>query len=195
MGPPTHPDDVLPIQCKRREIVMKIRGLFLVLAIAFLVQSAHFSEHIAQVYQIYAQGIRPPDAHGLLGSLFDFEWVHFVYNIGLEIALIGLWLGYRSLTREYRLPAVSAALPFLKGLVLFQGYHSIEHITKLYQYLFVSAYQSGTVPTPGIAPTLTGWPIFLVHFGINLIVWVLMTLVVWRLHNTYWKPARVAMLS
>lgn len=168
---------------------MKIRGLFLVVAIAFLVQSAHFAEHVAQIVQIYVEGIRPPDAHGLLGSVFDFEWVHFTYNVGLEIALIGLWLGYRSASSA--LPAVSSALRLLTGLIVFQGYHSTEHIVKLYQYLFAPLYQSGTVPTPGILPTLTGWPIFVVHFGINLMVWVLMTLVVWKLHTTYWQPDHV----
>jgi hypothetical protein len=48
------------------------------------------------------------------------------------------------------------------------------------------------VPTPGILPTVTGWPIFLVHFGINMVVWVLMALAVWRLHNTYWRTELVA---
>jgi hypothetical protein len=167
---------------------MKIRGLFLVLTIAFLVQTAHFAEHVAQVIQIYVEGIAPPNAHGLLGSVFDFEWVHFVYNISLELALIALWLGYRGARQDTPLPAVISAIPLLTGLVLFQGYHSIEHITKLYQYLFVPLYQSGVVPTPGILPTLTGIPIFLVHFGINLIVWSLMALVVWRLRDTYWRP-------
>ncbi len=174
---------------------MKIRGLFLVLAIAFLVQSAHFSEHVAQVIQIYAQGIRPPDAHGLLGSVFDFEWVHFTYNIGLELALIALLLGYRRARQDNPIPAVSSALPLLTGLVAFQGYHSIEHITKLYQYLFNALYQSGMVPTPGILPTVTGWPIFLVHFGINMVVWALMALAVWRLHTTYWQPEQMAVQS
>ncbi len=169
---------------------MKIRVLFLALAIAFLVQSAHFAEHVAQIIQIYAQGIRPPEAHGLLGSIFDFEWVHFTYNLGLEGALILLWLAYRRARQENPLPAVNNAISVLTGLVVFQGYHSIEHIIKLYQYLFVSLHQSGAVPTPGILPTVTGWPIFLVHFGINLVVWALMALAVWRLRDTYWQPER-----
>jgi hypothetical protein len=171
---------------------MKIRGLFLVLAIAFLVQSAHFAEHVAQIIQIYAQGIRPPEAHGLLGSVFDFEWVHFTYNIGLEVALILLWLAYRRTRQERPLPAISSAVPLLTGLVVFQGYHSIEHITKLYQYLFNALYQSGAVPTPGILPTVTGWPIFLVHFGINMVVWALMALAFWKLRDTYWQPGPAA---
>jgi hypothetical protein len=171
---------------------MKIRALFLVLTIAFLVQTAHFAEHVAQIIQIYAQGVPPPNAQGLLGSVFDFEWVHFAYNISLELALIALWLGYRGARQDTPLPAVIRAIPLLTGLILFQGYHSIEHITKLYQYLFVPLYQSGAVPTPGILPTLTGIPIFLVHFAINMIAWLLMSLVVWKRHHTYWRPEWVA---
>lgn len=82
---------------------MKIRALFLVLTIAFLVQTAHFAEHVAQIIQIYAQGVPPPNAQGLLGSVFDFEWVHFAYNISLELALIALWLGYRGCAAGYTL--------------------------------------------------------------------------------------------
>jgi hypothetical protein len=65
--------------------------------------------------------------------------------------------------------------------VLFQGYHSVEHVVKLYQYLVIPRYQSGVVPTPGILPQMTGWPIFLVHFGFNLIVWATMAVALWRL--------------
>jgi len=168
---------------------MKIRGLFLVLAIAFLVQSAHFAEHVAQIVQIYAQGIRPPEARGLLGSVFDFEWVHFTYNIGLEVVLILLWWGYRRLRGADTIPAVHSALPLLTGLMLFQGYHAVEHIAKLTQYLFNPLYQAGTVPTPGILPTLIGWPIFLAHFGFNVIVWALMALALWRLRDTCWQTS------
>jgi hypothetical protein len=172
---------------------MKIRSLFLIFAVAFLVQSAHFAEHIAQIIQIYAQGIRPPDAHGLLGSVFDFEWVHFTYNVSLEIALIGLWLAYRRVSRDN--PAIRSAILPLTGVMLFQGYHSVEHVTKLIQYLFNPLYQSGVVPTPGIVPTVTGWPIFLVHFGINLIVWALMAYAAWKLAPTYWRPEPLAAQS
>ena len=167
---------------------MKNRMLFLTLAIAFLVQSAHFAEHVAQIIQIYAQGIRPPEAHGLLGSVFDIEWVHFTYNVGLEIALIGLLLAYRRARQDSAV--VRSTIPLFIGMVLFQGYHSVEHISKLIQYLFNPLYQSGEVPTPGILPTVTGWPIFLVHFFINLVIWALIALAVWKLRDTYWQPER-----
>ncbi len=170
---------------------MKTGGLFLMLIFAFVVQSFHFIEHIAQIIQIYALGIRPPMAHGLLGAAFDFEWVHFIYNIGLEVILIELWLSFRhrSVRQETFRVAASGTLPILTGAVLLQGYHSIEHIVKLYQYLFIPLYQSGAPPTPGILPQITGWPIFLVHFVYNLVVWGLLAIVVWRLRANYASPA------
>ena len=155
--------------------------LFPLLAITLAVQTAHYAEHVAQVIQIYTLGIAPPNAHGLLGSVFDFEWVHFLYNLGLESVLVALWVGYRTIRRKTPTPRLSGGLRLLAGLAVFQGYHSLEHITKLYQYLFVPLYQSGLPPTPGILPTLTGWPIFLVHFWLNTIVWAAMVWALWRL--------------
>ncbi len=160
---------------------MTTRQLFTLLALAFAVQSAHYAEHITQLIQIYALGIAPPEAHGLLGSVLDFEWVHFLYNLGLEIVLVGIWLGYRKVRQAARLTTPHPRIQLLAGLALFQGYHAIEHITKLYQYLFLPAYQSGLPPTPGILPTLTGWPIFLVHFWLNTIVWAAMVWALWHL--------------
>jgi hypothetical protein len=125
--------------------------------------------------------------------VFDFEWVHFSYNVGLEAALIGLWLAYRRVRQDSAAPAVvSSALPLFVGMALFQGYHAVEHISKLIQYLFNPLYQSGVVPTPGILPTVTGWPIFLFHFALNLVIWALMALAVWKLRDTYWQPVRSA---
>jgi heme exporter protein D len=162
---------------------MKKYTLLVVLAIVLAVQTAHFIEHIAQIIQIYLLQIHPLDAHGLLGHIFDFEWVHFAYNIGLEMALIGLWLGFRRLMTQnesLKIPVGNQRL--LVGLVVFQGYHAIEHIAKLYQYLFIPLYQSGEIPTPGILPELTAWPIFLVHFGFNMIVWMAMAILLLQMN-------------
>jgi len=108
--------------------------------------------------------------------VFDFEWVHFGYNIGLELALVMLWRMYRSAPPWRAASARPVGLHALTVLIVFQGCHSIEHIIKLTQYLFVPLFQSGKVPTPGLLPQVTGWPIFLVHFGFNMIVWTLMLL-------------------
>ncbi len=165
---------------------MSVRGRYLttslvLLAVAFAVQTAHHAEHVTQLIQVYALGLKPPEAHGLLGSIFDFEWVHFLYNFALEAALIGLWLGYRRARQANPAGVSRQGFGLLTGLALFQGYHSVEHIVKLYQYLFVPFYQSGLHPPPGILPHVAGWPIFLVHFWFNTIVWTAMVFVLWNL--------------
>ncbi len=160
---------------------MTTHRLFTVFALVFAVQTAHYAEHVTQMIQIYALGITPPLARGLLGSVFDFEWVHFLYNVGLEIVLIQLWLGYRYLRRTTPSTTLSRGMRLLAGLAVFQGYHSIEHIAKMVEYLFIPVYQSGLFPPPGILPYVTGWPIFLVHFWLNAIVWVAMVLALWHL--------------
>jgi len=160
---------------------MSTRTLFIVFVAMFVVQTAHYAEHVAQMIQIYALHITPSLARGLLGSIFDFEWVHFLYNVGLEVVLIQIWFGYRSARRTTSSAVSHRGMLFLTGLVLFQGYHSIEHIAKAYQYLFVPVYQSGLFPPPGILPYVSGWPIFLVHFWLNTIVWVTMVATLWYL--------------
>ena len=75
---------------------MNARLLFIALLIALIAQTAHYAEHVAQMIQIYVQYIAPANAHGLLGSVFDFEWVHFIFNISLELILIWIWWLYRS---------------------------------------------------------------------------------------------------
>ena len=174
---------------------MKTRDLFLALIIIFLVQTLHFTEHIAQLIQIYGQGIKPAAAHGLLGSVFDFEWVHFFFNLGLEATLMVLWLTYRYVGRVDAGAVARPNVRWLGALVLFQGYHSVEHLVKLYQYLFIPLYQSGQRPTPGILPQVTGWPIFLVHFGFNLIVWALRSIaLIWPVSGGG-RPSRTARSS
>lgn len=160
---------------------MKSLRVFTLLGLAFAVQTAHYAEHLAQLVQIYALGVPPPEAHGLLGSLFDFEWVHFVYNLGLEAVLVGLWLLYRLILRDKSANTDRQGLWLLAGLALFQGYHSIEHLAKVYQYLFIPIYQSGLQPTPGILPNIIRWPIFLVHFWLNTVVWIAMVFALWHL--------------
>ncbi|MCA1552767.1 MAG: hypothetical protein LC737_00150 [Chloroflexi bacterium] len=170
---------------------MTIRQPFILLILALVIQTAHYAEHVVQVFQIYSLGIASAQAHGLLGSVFDFEWVHFLYNLGLEIVLIGLWWEFHSAERMTVSRTRQRGVWLLAALALFQGYHSIEHIAKLYQYLFIPLYQSGLPPTPGLLPQLTGWPIFLVHFWLNTVVWVTMVLVLWHLRPSAVTQAAV----
>src|SRR5436305_11270187 len=57
-----------------------------IFAFALALQLFHLLEHVVQVAQAKFLNIKP--AHGILGSFFDLEWVHFVYNWGLFVLLV-----------------------------------------------------------------------------------------------------------
>ena len=154
--------------------------LFLFLTLALIVQTGHYLEQIAQVIQVYALDFYPKDAHGLLGQIFDDEWVHFVYNIALELALISVYLYYRR-NEESWLSASRLGRFSLATVVILQGYHALEHIVKLYQHYFVPFYSFLHQPTHGLLPLATGWPLIPFHFWLNSTVWGLIILAWWGL--------------
>lgn len=139
---------------KARYAVLTNAGFITVL----FVQGAHMVEHVAQVIQKFILGY--PDAHGLLGSIFDFEWVHFIYNTTLEVALILILVWCRRATSH---PGSLS----LRVVVWLQGYHVIEHVVKMYQYYVIGV----TGPTKGILGFV--FPVIWVHFWMNLIVYAL----------------------
>lgn len=142
-----------------------------------LFQSAHHLEHVAQVMQVLGLGRHPAHARGLLGAHTDLEWVHAAYNWALEAFLVGLlllalrWRVWTSLDRLGRMALLS--------VVALQGFHAFEHGLKMAQYLFVDWYRWGYHPPPGWLPQATGWPIFVVHFWLNQLVWALVALAWW----------------
>ncbi len=134
---------------------------------SLLVQSFHMVEHVAQILQKFVYHL---PAHGLLGEALDREWVHMAYNGTLEATLLATLLGYGLWSR-------SALAAFPRGrtwglyafwsVVAFQGYHVVEHVVKMYQYI-----TTGRPDTPGFLGQIL--PIIWVHFTINLAVLVLM---------------------
>ena len=77
-------------------------------------------------------------------------------------------------------------MPLFILLVIGQGYHALEHIIRMVQYMNDPTFQaSGTLP-PGLIGLATDWSIPLVHFWINMLVWSLMVLIILRLHFTFW---------
>lgn len=131
------------------------------LAVAFsavlAVMIGHQAEHVAQILQKNALDAScPTDCRGLLGFVFDLEWVHFAYNVGIEVALLGMVALFR-LWRN----------PWLVGAVVLQGYHVVEHVEKLQQWLGNGHHS----PTPGIL----GMHFSLVelHFVFNTTVFLL----------------------
>jgi len=121
------------------------------------IMAGHEAEHVAQVLQKDALDAScPTDCRGVLGFVFDLEWVHFAYNVSIEIVLVALVVGFR-LWRN----------PLLLAGTAIQGYHVVEHVYKLQQW-FANGRQS---PTPGIL----GMHFSLVelHFVLNTIVFLL----------------------
>lgn len=149
-----------------------------------VIQTSHHLEHIAQVMQIYLLHSHPAHARGLLGAHFDFEWVHFAYNWGLEalILIMAIYARRSGAWAQLSRPARWT----LVGLAAFQGYHALEHGVKMYQYLFVEWYRFGFHTPPGLLPEWIDQPIFLVHFWLNMGVWTLIVLLWWLL-----GPARL----
>ncbi|MFN2470821.1 MAG: right-handed parallel beta-helix repeat-containing protein [Gaiellaceae bacterium] len=140
------------------------------------VMAAHESEHVAQVVQKDGTLERcPEDCRGLLGFIFDIEWVHFAYNSTILVALVLLFMAYRMWEPRWRRAALAPWLALTGGIFVVQLYHVVEHSAKLQQWL-----TNGHVsPTPGLLgkelEPAHGHNFSLVelHFVFNTIVFVL----------------------
>jgi hypothetical protein len=138
------------------------------------IMAAHQGEHVAQVVQKDAAAENcPRDCRGLLGSVFDIEEVHFAYNTLLLAALAGLWLAYGMWRPEWRRRPVPW-LALTTGIFVVQGYHVVEHVAKIAQWL-----DNGRVsPTPGLLGQLLDPPrdqnfsLVELHFVLNTAVFV-----------------------
>lgn len=122
-----------------------------------ILQGIHEMEHIVQVFQRTVMGIGT--GAGMLGSVFDVEPVHLVYNLAFLILLAGVWTGCR------RNPAAiprhtDRVMLLLKVSFVFQIWHTVEHAFKMYQFI-----QTGLNGTPGIVGY---WiPVVYLHLGYN----------------------------
>lgn len=126
-------------------------ALFYLLVIS---QGGHVLEHVVQVFQIHVLAVPPREAHGIFGAL-DVEWVHFIWNSWVLIA-VGILL-----TRFRQNPLLWLAL-------VFAGWHELEHVVIMSTYLATDAAGSpgilsrgGVLGSPFIRPD--------VHFAYNVI--------------------------
>lgn len=131
---------------------------------AVIVQSLHMVEHIGQVTQKFV--LHSDRAHGFIGRL-DLEWVHLLYNTALLAPLYVLLLWGSTHLRRHR------AFNVFLAVVLLQGYHLVEHVTKVVQHI-----ETGTQGTPGILGHVI--PVIWLHFLFNLIVLALLLIPFWR---------------
>ena len=130
-----------------------------IFAIALVFQLVHMLEHVVQVAQGKFLGIKP--AHGILGSFFDLEWVHFLYNWGLYALLI---VATVAVVRERRVHPPVGWL-FLGATLAVQSYHVLEHTVKIIQHI-----STGIDPAPGILGQI--YDLIWLHFDFNVIVTV-----------------------
>jgi hypothetical protein len=103
-------------------------ALFYVLVVT---QTGHFLEHAAQMIQIHILALTGPDARGIFGTL-DIEWVHFVWNTWVLVAVAVLLLRYRG-------------NKWLWVAAIFSTWHAIEHA-----YIFSVYLSTGLSGTPGL---------------------------------------------
>ncbi|GAC1461868.1 MAG: hypothetical protein NVSMB8_13460 [Candidatus Limnocylindrales bacterium] len=118
-------------------------------------QLGHAAEHLAQIIQIHALGMRAADARGML-SAFDTEWVHFVWNGWILVAIAALLVGYP----RNRWLWLAAA---------FSGWHAFEHAYLLSGYLLTGlSGQPGLLASGGLVGG--GLPLARpeLHFAYNL---------------------------
>jgi hypothetical protein len=120
----------------------------------------HWSEHLAQIYQIYIWGWVPKAAGGVLGLLFPAlvtsEVLHFTYNLFLWGGLLLLLPGFTGRSRIW-----------WKGALAAQSWHFFEHILLQVQWL-TGIYLFGASQQISIGQL---WiPRVELHFLYNLIV-------------------------
>ncbi|MGH9195866.1 MAG: hypothetical protein ACRD1T_09015 [Acidimicrobiia bacterium] len=138
------------------------RAALIILVWALIIQTAHMVEHVAQVVQKHV--LMMERAQGFLGAVFDLEWVHFAYNSSLEVGFLAVLFLWRRADR-------TMIRPLLTLLVLFQGYHVVEHVVKMIQYYALGI----TMGPKGILGHVV--PLIWLHFAFNLIVLALVVLV------------------
>jgi len=128
---------------------------------AVLLQGFHQVEHVVQVVQRSVLGVA--NGAGVLGSVFDIEPVHMVYNAAFLGLLAAVYLGARG--NRVAIPRRASLVLGLLGLSLvLQSYHTVEHVVKMWQFS-----QSGLNGTPGI---LGHWvPVVYLHFWYNTLIY------------------------
>jgi hypothetical protein len=126
------------------------------LGILALSQTAHLFEHVAQVVQIHVLHLSGPAARGIVGQL-DIEWVHFIWNGWVLLALLVLLPRFRTNA-------------WLIGVTLFAGWHLVEHCVMIGTYI-----RTGVAGSPGLLSSggllFGGLPIARpeLHFLYNLV--------------------------
>lgn len=125
-------------------------------AVLVLAQTAHLFEHVAQMVQLHVLAHTGASARGIVGQL-DIEWVHFLWNAGVVVALAILLVQF-------------GANRWLIVATAFASWHLVEHDVIMQAFL-----ATGIPGSPGLLSTggliLGGLPLARpdLHFVYNLI--------------------------
>ncbi len=144
-----------------------------------ILQGIHEIEHIVQVVQRTMLGIG--NGAGMLGSAFDIEPVHMIYNV-LFLGL--LWAVYAGCKANPSAIPMNhdAVMRWLQVSFFFQIWHTVEHVVKMYQYFTL-----GVNGTPGI---LGYWiPVVYLHLGYNTLLYapVVIAFFLGGFHTATWQ--------
>ncbi|MGH9156099.1 MAG: hypothetical protein ACRD1K_09775 [Acidimicrobiales bacterium] len=136
------------------------QGLALLFLGALLYQGFHQIEHTIETVQLRL--LHHATAHTLIGGL-DFEWVHLGANVFLLWCLIAVAVCAGAATRASWRSDARVGWWGLCAALSVQGYHVVEHLVRIVQYL-----ASGGKYPPGTVTTVLD-PVWF-HFGVNLTV-------------------------
>jgi len=131
----------------------KPRTAVVVLYILAVLQMGHFIEHLVQVAQVHLLHWPEAQARGI-ASWLDEEPVHFVFNLGVFVTVVGLF-------------RVMESNRWLWVCLPLTGWHALEHSFRLWAYL----HDEGLAGLLGHGGLLFGGlPIGerALHFGYNL---------------------------
>ena len=106
-------------------------GFLVPFAALVAIQLGHLGEHVAQMVQIHLLDRTPAEARGVVGQP-DLEWTHFLWNVGVLVAVLALLR-----------PAPRNAWLWLTVLVA--GWHTAEHAVILFAHL-----RDGVMGDPGL---------------------------------------------
>ena len=119
------------------------------------------------MYQFSTLGLSASESHGIIWFL-DFEWNHFVFNMGYLAGLIAITVFIvRGLKKSNQKINALVLSPVIVMMVL-EGWHCIEHSLRIYRHI-----TTGCEPCAGIVDVAFGITQLKLHFWFNFFALIL----------------------